>query len=420
MTSIKEQLDKMLKRSISLCSLCSESNPNGTDNGRTPDVVTDAATKHFITTLASEIDKPDKAKAMAEMIVAAWDDKTGKLQRSLNAVRMEQIGNFIVSESTFQSSFFNVITLAPDEQPGYINDTLHEVKVGYIGEDGHPQKVRIVKPQERTLVGLYSIASDEVRYRTEDIYRGDVRQTALATINIARDIRIKSDRLHYTALTASLANGGCYGAFSYEASNTKVATRIYNAHSVINTSLLPTTNQMVQKASTSAARWDVQWYDPATLTNGDGFRPAVLMLIEDYSNAWGDCLPFGQTGTRLVPTGEIIMPSDAPINLARYLTPVSNTLENVLQEQVLREGYMKLALNGRTWTFIPDVTIPSGTLYPRFNLMAGLSYVKPSWDRAFVKQDIEQNWEERWNRKAFGIVIPSQSRPRSIQITYNT
>jgi hypothetical protein len=104
--------------------------------------------------------------------------------------------------------------------------------------------------------------------------------------------------------------------------------------------------------------------------------------------------------------------------MARYLTMTSNTYSNVLQEQVQNQGYMKLNLNGRTWTFISDNTIPTGSCYPRFNLLPGISYSKPSWDRAFVKRDDEENWEERWNRVSWGAMLPAQNRPRGLKITY--
>ena len=425
MTSIKQELDQMLKRAITLCG---ETVKEGVDANGAKTLVkvnADSAVKEFMTTLASTCDKAGASKEMAERIIAAWEDKTGQLERSLNAARIEQIGNFIVSESTFQASFFNIIGLAPDEQPAYINDTLNETKVGIIGEDGKPERVRIVKPQERTLVGLYEIASEHVKYRTLDLYRGDVTQTALATINLARDMRIKTDRKHYDALNAAIASGGCYNVFSYEASRAVKATRVYVPHSIIDTSHLPTTNDIVNGSSASGgltgsnSRWQVRWYDPDSTTVGlSGFRPAVLLLIEDYTNCWGDILPYGQTGSRLVATGEIIVPASDIINIARGMTLVSNTLENELQRQVQANGYMSLTFQGKNWKFIPDVTIPAGTCFPRFNLMPGLSYVKPSVDRAFVKRDDEMNYEERWNRHAMGIVIPAQNRPRGLRIKY--
>jgi hypothetical protein len=421
MTSIKQELDRMLQFSIAACGTVAQKakDADGKDIVVTTDLA--AATKKFLTTLASDTDKADP-KEIAAKIVAAWDDKTGKLQRELDAIRLEQIGNFIVSESTFRSSFFVIESLGPDEQPWYINETMQEVRVGAMGEDGHPEQVRIVRPQERTNVGLYAIASDKARYKIMDIYRGDVSQAGLATINVARDIRIKLDRLHYNLLNTAVASGGCYGAFSYENSRSNAATRVYVPHSIIVTAQLPSSNALVNGSGTGGIggadlRFAVRYYDPAS-TSASGFRPAVLMAIEDYANAWGNCLPMGAFGSRLVPTGEILVPSCDIINMARYLTMTSNTYSNVLQEQVQNQGYMKLNLNGRTWTFISDNTIPTGSCYPRFNLLPGISYSKPSWDRAFVKRDDEENWEERWNRVSWGAMLPAQNRPRGLKITY--
>ncbi len=418
MTSIKQELDRMLKRSLALCGTThTEAVVNG--EKKMVEVATDKAVKDFMTTLAASTATD---KELCDKLIAAWEDGTGNLQKSLNAARVEMIGNFIVSESTFQAMFFNIIGLAPDEEPYYFNDTRQEVRVGSLGEDGTPERVRIVRSQEKTAVGLYQIASDKVRYRTADIYRGDVSQAAQSNIDLARDLRIKLDRIHRNALLLTVANGGCFGVFSTEQTRANVATRIYVNHSNIVTANLPTTNNFVNGTGTGGtsgadARWNVRYYDP-TSTSASGFRPAVLLSIEDYCQAWGDVLPYGMTGTRLVPTGDILVPSCDIIDIARYFTLVSNTLENDLQRQVQANGYMGLNFNGRSWRFIPDVTLATGTCYPSFNLKPGLSYTKQNWDRAFTKRDDEENWEERWNRRAYGIVIPSQNRPRALQIKY--
>ncbi len=230
----------------------------------------------------------------------------------------------------------------------------------------------------------------------------------------------KLDTLHRDLLTSTTANGGCFGAFSFENARTNKSTRVYLPHSGIVTSHLPTTNNVLNGTTSgpTGTRFTVQYYDAAS-TNLTGFRPAVLRSIIDYAVSWGNLLPGGLSGgTSLTPTGEIIVPSSDIINIAAGLLPANNDTANSLQAQVQENGYFSLTLVGKNWKFIPDVTIPAGTCYPRFNALPGISFEKPSWDREFVTRNDVENWEERFQRKAWGACIPAQYRPRAMQIKY--
>jgi hypothetical protein len=166
----------------------------------------------------------------------------------------------------------------------------------------------------------------------------------------------------------------------------------------------------------------VQYYDPVYKADGttasdyEGFRPAVLLAIEDYANRWADLLP---DGGRLVPTGDIIVPSSDIIGMAQWMDILKiGVTQTSMQEQVMNQGYSALTLFGKTWRFIPDVTIDSGTCYPIFNLKPGIAYEKPNWHREFSKVNDEENWEERWQRASYGAVIPAQWRPRALSVKY--
>jgi len=408
MTSIKQTLDTMLKRCLTL---------HGTTfqevDGKKVAIGTDEAVREFMKLMASDSTSP---REVADKIIAAWDDKTGALQTSLNAARVTAVGNFIATESVFKSAFFSTVSLQPDEEAFYTNTTQNEQIVGLMGEDGTPERTRVVRSQARTPIGIYALSSKIVRYKTLDIYKGDVSQTVLGTINTARDLTFKLDRVHYDLLNASLSNGGCYGAFSFEQTRSNKATRIYNAHSGIVTAHLPTTNDIVNgtTSGTGGTRFTVQYYDTAA-TNLTGFRPAVLRAIIDYATSWGNVLPEGGS---LVPSGDIIVPASDIINIALGLLPANNDTAGSLQAQVQEQGYFSLNLLNKNWRFIPDLTITSGTCFPRFNLVPGLSYEKPSFDREFVTRNDIENWEERFQRKAYGLCIPAQYRPRGLRIKY--
>ncbi len=409
MTSIQSNLDNMLKRSLTLCGY--DLNEKGEKVGK------HEAVQNFLKTLAAD---STSDKEMADKMIAAWDDKSGTLQRALNAVRLTQIGNFIASDSVFKSAFFSTVTLAPEDQPFYLNESANETRVSLMGDDGSPESVRVVAPQERTAVGLYTVAPDAVRIKTEDIYRGtSVRAAALRTLNIARDIAYMLDRKHYTLLNTAVSGGGCFGAFSYESGAfTNKAKHIYVAHSGIITSQLPTTNAITNgtTAGPTGTRFTVRRYDAASTTL-TGFRPAVLRCIVDYSVSWSKWMP-DANGQQLVPTGEIIVPAVDIIGIADNLASANTDTANSLNQQVTDSGYFSLSLLGKVWKFIPDITIATGTCYPRFNMLPGLTYEKPSWDKAGTVVNERENWEEFWSRKAYGAVIPAQWRPRAMKITY--
>jgi hypothetical protein len=424
MTSIKQELDQMLTRCLSLHGYVEKEVELADGKREVQKIGRTEAVKEFIKTLAGDINSKEAMQEAAEKIKAAWADKTGSLQQALNATRVEAVGNFIASESTFKSAFFITITLGPAEEPWYTNETKNEMRVGSIGQDGSPERVRVVLPNYRTAVGLYMVTSDIVRYKTLDIYRGDVSETARKTLDIARDIRFKVDRTHYDLLNLTVANGGCFGAFATENANANKARRIYLAHSGIVTANLPTTNAIVNgtTAGTGGTRFTCQYYDPPFKADGTtesdytGLRPAVLLAIADYASSWGDVLP--DAGGQLVPTGDIIVPSCDIINFALLLQPDYNTVSTELQNQVASQGYFGCSYFGKNWRFIPDLTIATGTCYPRFNYLPGISYEKPNMSREFVVTNERENWEERSQQQAYGCVIPSQWRPRAVKITY--
>lgn len=398
MTSLQQQLDQMIKRSVTLHGFTYDTEGNLLD--------ADKANKEFLRTLASL--EPDP-KEQAKMLVEAWEDKSGTLMRALNAVRVEQVGNYIVSESNFMSAFFEQVTLKDDEEPYVVNDTAQEIRVGHVGEDGTPDHVRVVKPEAKTAIALRFLMSEIVRYKTLDVYKGRVAEVAKKTFDISRDLTFKLDRECFNLLSAPVANGGCFGAFSTEQGNTNKAKRIYLAHSGIVTAHLPTTNDydMTQAAGSAT--------NPAPDGALAAFGIKVLKAIIDYSDRWGNVLP---GGGRLVPTGEIIVPSSDIIAIANDATPQSNAQENRIQEEINRLGYTMLTYLGRAWKFIADVTIVKGSCYPRFNILPGRVYFKPTFDKEFVETNESENWEKRWQRKVYGAYVISQYRPRALRLKY--
>jgi hypothetical protein len=411
MLSVTEKMNAMLRRCVTLHGVRHEEDKDGNPVA----INTDKAVREFLTLLAKDEPKPAE---QAKILLEAWEAgaKSDKML-ALNAIRVEQVSNYISAESTFMSMFFEQVSLAPDEEPKVTNDTTQEIRVTAMGEDGHPDRIRIVKPQSKIDIGLQFLMSDKVSYKILDLYRGRVDGVATKTFNIADNMRFKVDRSCFNVLNKAASAGGAYGAFSLEQGRARKEQRIYLAHSGIVTSHLPTTNDIVQGAQAgpvAGTRFTVRYYD-AISSNLTGLRPAVLLAIIDYADSWANVLP---GGGRLVPTGEIIVPSSDIINIALTMVPTNNTTESRIQEDVNRDGYTSIQYLGRTWKFIADVTIPPGTCYPRFNMLPGRVYFKPNMDKEFVETDEGQNEETRWQRKVWGAYIICQYRPRTIRIKY--
>lgn len=400
---MKTDIAKMLQQAVEVHGYTLDANGNK--------VPAQKARTEFLTALASA--EPDE-KAQAEFIKKAWGpDGRGRTDEmlALNALRIEQVQNYMSAESQWASGFFNQVTLGPSDEPVYTNETMEEVRIGHLGEGGTPDSVRVVKTQSKTTVGLRILSSAKVRYLVNDLYKGSIGEMARRTLDIARDLRIKKDQEHYNVLTQSTANGGAFGVFSYEQGRSNKATRIYVPHSSIATSRLPTTNDIDLTAAANTTN------NPMSYGSLTAFDPQkVILAIQHYANQWGDNLP---GGGRLVPTGDIIMPSDEIISVAtaNFLTANSNT--SALQTQVYENGYMSVMFGGKKWNFIPDASYcPDGYCFPRFNLLPGISYTKPSFDKEFVETDLRTGWETRDQLTAYGAVVISQYRPRALRIRY--
>lgn len=401
---MKKQLDQMLNRAVALHGHTLRQNPA---TGAWDNCPSDKAVAEYLTTLASI--EPDEKK-LAEVIVGAWKAGPNSPEMTaLNALRVEQVGNYIAAESMWASAFFERVPLADNEEPYVDNMTSQEIRVGHVGEDGTPDAVRVVKPESRTGIALRFLMSQKVRYKVLDVYRGRVAEISKKQFDIARDLRLQLDYEHYSLLTASVATGGAFGAFSTENGRSNKAGRIYVAHSRVTTSRLPSTNDWnITSGAVSAT-------NPLGTTSA-AFGVDTLRAVEHYANLWADLLP---DGGRLVPTGEIIIPSNQVVGISSALSMSSNTASNSLQQQVADMGYAKLDFLGRTWRFIPDATYcPTDYCFPRFNLLPGKTFMKPSFDKEFVTTNEAENWEERYQRMVYGAHVISQHRPRALRIKF--
>jgi hypothetical protein len=398
MTSLQQNVDNMLKRSLALhgTTLDADGNPTSIDK----------VNKEFLRQLASLTPDPEEQK---KIIIEAWEDKTGTKMRALNAIRLEQVGNYIAAQSTIGSAFFETVTLKDNEEPHFENDSKNEVKIGSLGEDGKPAQVRVTKPFGRAAVGLAQITSPLVRYKTKDILRGDVSEIAKKTFDIAHDLTFQYDRRLFTLFNSAASAGGCFGSFSYENGRTNKANRVYLPHSGIVTAHLPASNDFDLTAAANTGGTN-----DSPIGGLTAFGIGVLRAVLWYGDAWGNVFPEG----RLVPTGEVIVPASDIFSIATDAAPTSDTPQNKIEEDINTNGYTSFNYLGRRWKFIADITIAKGTCYPRFNLLPGVAFRKPSMDQEITNTNLIEHWEERQQALVYGAYIVTQRRWRAARLKY--
>lgn len=417
---LREQIEQLANRGIIL---------NGSDyagglyqNPQSDQKVSvDAANRDFLLMLAkaqtgdqtTEEGRKAYNQAHAEavdLIKSAWGDP--QKMRILNAIRLETVNNYIMAKGNFMS-MFEIVTLKDDEIPYVANETMQEIACGYIATDGTPRRFKIEKPQAQNAIDLRYVTSRRVGYRTLDIYKGDIGTVAQRTFDIAFDLSFQLDKNCYTLLTAALGSGGAFGAFTLTGSK---PTRVFVNHSgILASTHLPTTNDIDMTAN---GTWPL---GDGTSTSATFAPPRVgahtIIQIVKYADQWGDVFPDG----RITPTGEIIVPAIDTfgfLNDLNLLTSSTRPNSTPTTEALNNSGYLTVNIAGRNWRIIPDVTIPSGFCFPKFNKTPGRVYLKPGLDEEFVYTDREKHWEERSQQKVFGAYIINQKRMNVLRIKY--
>ena len=376
----------------------------------------------YLTTLAS-MEPPTDAER-AQVYLEAHEDAAGtpgirlygdpgqrekSKMHALASARIERVNNFIFAYPGFMSWYFDEVSLAPDEQAFILNETESEIAVTSIGEDGTPERNRFVKPQSVTPVGLFFKSTKIARYKTLDLYRGNVADRIRTTLNLPRDMRIELDLTYFGLLNLPMSQGGAFGAFSYENNSNNPQLRIWQAHSAIDTSQFPTTNDYDLTAAAGTAN------NPSPIGGLTGFDVNIILAIEDY------CLRFGEVlGGPMVFTGDILVPAADISNVAVKFLPVANANEQGIQKQLTEQGYVTFNLWGRNIRLVPSLFLTRGTCYPKFNLKPGLAFMKPGLDRELTEVNVPENWEQTQLRKVIGAAIIAQWRPRVMRIKYST
>jgi len=195
----EEELRNRLKmfgsRALHLCGVT----PDGTPLG--------VAVKKFFDEVLLSTSDPEKIKERNEFFDRAQKDIEARNQ--LCGIRVETMSNYILASVNIMSMFFEIVNLAEDERPVFQNTTDQEVLIAAIGADGGLTAAKVVKDDDETLISLQWLATQRLRYRAVDIYRGRIVDQALKTLRLAYDIKNQIDAQCYALLTDP--NAGAFG-----------------------------------------------------------------------------------------------------------------------------------------------------------------------------------------------------------------
>jgi hypothetical protein len=320
------------------------------------------------------------------------------------------------------SMFFDIVNLGDDERPVVQNTTDQEISVAFVGADGSPRMVKVVKDDDETLINLHYLTTERVRYRRVDIYRGTIVDAALKTLRMAYDLKNQMDGQAYSLLTD--ANLGAFGAFIYPGSaagagagsgtvpplkssgvaSTTGVDYTFLPNSRINVNNLPKTNDLVLDDNGGTTK----------------FRYKVLRVIKKYADQWSGAFPEGD----LVPTGRLLIPAADASDIAEEIVPSGSTNNNVAND-LLERGWSQVDYLGMKWSLGTDNTLPPKSCLAQFNRRPGKVYLKPSQDREVVRgEDVYElslnNEEERWAQKVFGCYINNAQRMNIVRVTYQS
>lgn len=384
-SNLAQRLKVMARHGRTLCGRTAKGEPLG------------AATEKFLNDLADGVSDPAKVKERNEFLARA--EKDPATHRQLCAIRLEQFNNYIYASQNIINMFFEQVDLAPDERPVFQNNTDQEINVTYVGADGQPNEIKVVRSQDEALIDLHFLTTDEVNYRKIDPYRGNVVDAALQTIHLAYDMTNQMEAKAFSLLNATPANGGAFGAFTFAG---KRCNYSFVKSGRINLANLPATNKIVVPGTTGATK----------------FRYAVLKAAKKYGGQWGNAFMDGP----LVPTGRILIPSLDASDIADEIVPSGQT-SNPVADQLLEQGWATISYLGRNWTLVEDNTLTPGKCYPEYNRKPGRVYGKSALDEESVDDSYAQkkkNRESRFNRKIFGAYINNATRAFCAELTYKS
>lgn len=360
------------------------------------------AVQKFFNELFDSTKDPEKIRQRNEFLERAAKDPKAKEQ--LCAIRIQSFNNYIFATLNIISFFFNHTPLLPDERPVYQNTTLNEVTVSYNGPDGEPKSSKVDRDDQFQLNNLHFLATDKVRYKVVDVYRGSIVDAALQTLRLSYDWNNKAEALAFNLINSSAV----FGDFVFSG---KKQNYPYVANSRINKQGLPPSNDLAVYITSATGKY-AGMRKPGTSFAGTAYAGFIgfplFDAVLDYASRWVGSNP----ELELAPTGRILVPASEVYGMGQSVVP-TNAKPSSVAERIAETGWMSVHYLGKDWTLVPDNTLPLGVAYPEFNTKVGDFWTKPSLDQEKVinTQELdEKNEEERYMRKVVGFQVNSATR----------
>lgn len=364
----------------------------------------------FLENLANNLGDPKAIAARNEFLAKVENDPEAR--RQFCALQLKTYNNYLLAEMRWINYFYSVTTLADDGRPMVQNHYDKEVKCYYVGQDGSTKMMKLLFDDTETPLPLRVLATPKMRYKVNDLYRGNIVDQAVKSLTIARDLANKMEDEAKKVLLATL------GDFTFTGPK---ANWPFVTNSYIDTANLPTTNDVAVVGCHGAANGSTFG------TPGQQIGAFDYMVLDEVIN-YGkllDAVRLPGTGD-FRPTGRIRVPSTHIRNFGTYAagsnvpgsaTPAAASPSSA-QQDVYDEGWGGVTYKGIKWIFEPDATLdPSKNYcYPEFTIKPGEVFLKPSQDKEVVRtgdQDydlFQKNEEERWMKKVFSAYVNSAMR----------
>jgi hypothetical protein len=397
-------------------------NGTGLDEAGQQCAAGDGAAK-FLETMANSLSDPKALAARQEFLAKV--EKDPEARKQFCALQLKTYNNYLMAEMRWLQYFFTVTTLPDDGRPMVQNHYDKEVRCYYVGQDGRPKEMKLFFDDTETVLPLRVLSTPKMKYKVQDLYRGNIVDQAVKSLTITRDLANKMEAEAKAVLLTTL------GTFTFTGPK---ANWPFVTNSYIDTNNLPQTNQVAVLNCHGAANGST--FGNGTLAQTGlqigAFDYCVLDEIINYAKLL-NAVRLPGTG-EFRPTGRIRVPSTHVRNFGTYAAgsnvPGSATVAAAAparpQEEIYEEGWGGVDYKKISWIFEADATLDPtvNKCYPEFTIKPGEVFLKPSQDREVVRtgdQDydlFQRNEEERWMKKVFSAYVNSAMRIYFAEFNY--
>lgn len=356
-----------------------------------------AKIKEWCADAKEAIHTEDWLKSKAEVAIAAARGDSEAL--ALHAATVQVVTENMVTGNSNWLPFFEMRSLADDEYPEILPEVIgQKITVDSIGQDGGNTTVQSQPDSPSPIfVPLNQRATKWIEYPLKDLYKGSVKEVALAQFDVARDRLWRLDELLASYLLVGGANTRLIATF--DTTNADIGLRDYWATPRVNVANLPTGNFITLSGNSTTSL----------------FRKEVFDAILKYANQWGSGI---MEGGGLAPV-EIQI---ASLHMTDFLSQVTMNSygTNKLEQQVF-DGGIVTNYAGRNWIITGNNTIDpnQGVAYVRMDQPVGVVFDKPGMAEVIVDENPNlriqnkgrtcETWVEafamplHWRKRMFGV-----------------